>query len=211
MRLSLAALVAANLVPLVGVLWLDWSVFEVFAVYWSESVVIGGYTILQLLLHVPDDGRWRPRDAVSGVFLAGLFCGHYGLFLFVHALMLCHLFGERDLLASDRAAPLLLLQTAAASGAGLGLWALVASHGVSFCTNFLPRERRHLPVGVLMTRPYLRIMAMHLTLLAGGMLLLATGPSAVLLALLVMAKIAVDAHAHRRERAKAAPVANAGR
>lgn len=211
MRLSLAALLAANLVPLVGVLWLDWSVFEVFAVYWSESVVVGGYTILQLLLHTPDDGRWQPRDAVSGLFLSVVFCLHYGLFLFVHALMLCHLFGERDLLANDRAAPWLLLQTAAASGAGLGLWALVASHGMSFCTNFLPRERKSLSVGLLMTRPYLRIVAMHLTLLAGGMLLLATGPSAVLLAMLVLAKIGVDVHAHRRERTKAAAAAAAPR
>lgn len=209
MRVSLAALVAANLVPLAGVLWLDWSVFEVFALFWSESVVVGGYMVLQLLLRPPEDRRWRPRDALSGLFLAGIFCLHYGMFLFVHALMLCHLFGERALLADDRAAPLLLLDTAAASSGGLGLWALIASHGVSFVTNFLPHERGSLATGRLMARPYLRIVAMHLTLLAGGMLLFLTGPSAVLLGLLVLAKVAVDAAAHRREHRRAAAAAAA--
>jgi len=204
MRLSLAALVAANLVPLVGVLWLDWSVFEVFAVYWSESVVVGGYAILQLVLRLPENDRWQLRDALSGLFLSAVFCLHYGTFLFVHAVMLCHLFGERDQLGSDGAAPRLLLQMAAQSSGGLGLWALIASHGVSFVTNFLPRERRARSTGELMTRPYVRIVAMHLTLLAGGFLLVATGPSVVLLALLVVAKVAVDAYVHRREHRQAA-------
>lgn len=209
MRLSLAALVAANLVPLAGVLWLGWSTFEVFALFWSESVVVGGYTVLQLLLQRPANGRWRPRDAVSGLFLAAMFCLHYGMFLFVHAMMLCHLFGERNLLANDRAAPLLLLATAAASSGGLGLWALIASHGVSFVTNFLHRERGSMTTGQLMVRPYLRIVAMHLTLLAGGMLLFVAGPSAVLLGLLVLAKVAVDAAAHRHEHRRAAAPAPA--
>lgn len=201
MRLSLIALVAANLVPLAGVLWLGWSVFAVFALYWSESAVVGAFTILQLLLR-RQHGRWRPRDAVGSVFLAAFFCVHYGMFLFVHAMLLCHLFGEGTPFDGGSPAPLRLLEVAAASEGGFGLWALIGSHGVSFVTNFLPRER-DLPAGQLMVRPYPRLVAMHVTLLAGGALLFVTGPSTVLLALLVAAKIAVDAAAHRQEHRRA--------
>lgn len=207
MPFSLAALVAANLVPLVGVLWFDWNLFEVFALYWSESAVVGGYTILQLLAQSPGGGRWRPRDAVGSLFLCVMLSAHFGLFLYVHAEILCHLFGQVRSLTDQVAAPLRLLQTAAASGNGLGLWALIASHGVSFVTNFLRRERNALSVGQLMARPYVRVVAMHLTLLAGGALSLATGANALLLAVLVLAKIAVDAAVHRREHRRAAAAA----
>jgi hypothetical protein len=173
--------------------------------------VVGGYSILQLFTLRMDQGRWQLRDAVAGLFLAAFFCVHFGMFLFVHALFVCHMFGEHGLLANDRAAPLLLLDTAAASGGGLGLWALIASHGVSFVTNFLPRERNLMAIPQLMARPYLRIVAMHLTVLAGAILLTFPGSSSVLLGLLVAAKIAVDVMSHRHEhrRAVAATAATA--
>ena len=40
-------LIAANLIPLVGVLAWDWSVFHVVVVYWLENVIIGVINILQ--------------------------------------------------------------------------------------------------------------------------------------------------------------------
>ena len=38
---SLVALVLVNLVPIAGVLFFDWRVFDLLLLYWAESVVIG--------------------------------------------------------------------------------------------------------------------------------------------------------------------------
>lgn len=47
-------LIAANLIPLVGVLAWDWSVFHVVVVYWLENVIIGVINILKMITCSPD-------------------------------------------------------------------------------------------------------------------------------------------------------------
>lgn len=207
MRPSLAALLLANAVPLAGVLFLRWDVFELFALYWSESVVIGGCTVLRLVSQPRANGRWRPRDAVSGLFLGAMFCLHYGLFLFAHAILIGRLFGRGDGASHGLEACALLLHTAASSSGGLGLWALVASHGIAFVADDRPRRRAAETIGRTMTRPYSRVVAMHGTLLAGGMLARTAGAGPWLLALLVLAKVAVDAAVYTREFRRTAAAA----
>ncbi|MFC4549214.1 MULTISPECIES: DUF6498-containing protein [Halorussus] len=52
---AVGALVVANFVPLVGVLWWGWSVFEVLVLYWVESGVVGAYNVPKILLAAGDD------------------------------------------------------------------------------------------------------------------------------------------------------------
>ena len=47
-------LVAANLIPLAGVLVWDWSVFHVVVVYWLENVIIGVVNIFKMITCSPD-------------------------------------------------------------------------------------------------------------------------------------------------------------
>jgi len=42
------ALLAANVIPLFGVLFLDWDAFSIVLLYWSENLVIGFYNILKI-------------------------------------------------------------------------------------------------------------------------------------------------------------------
>ena len=42
-RLVLLVLVLANLIPLFGVLYLDWDVGSIVVLYWAENLIIGGY------------------------------------------------------------------------------------------------------------------------------------------------------------------------
>jgi Family of unknown function (DUF6498) len=46
-RASAWALVAANVLPLVGVLLWGWSAFDIVALYWVENVIIGVITSLK--------------------------------------------------------------------------------------------------------------------------------------------------------------------
>jgi len=50
---SLVALVIANALPLVGVLFLGWTVFPLVLLYWLENVVVGGFNVAKLLLAQP--------------------------------------------------------------------------------------------------------------------------------------------------------------
>jgi hypothetical protein len=51
---SMWFLVGANLLPLVGVLFWDWSLFELVALYWLENVLIGAINILKMVTNSPD-------------------------------------------------------------------------------------------------------------------------------------------------------------
>ena len=142
---STLALILANLVPLLGALLFGWNIFEVFALYWTESAVIGAFTIVRLLR--------------AGAFLPLFFCIHFGLFLFVHSLAIMALIGAPDGAAhfTDRSAPLRLLTTAASSSHGLGLWALIISHGITFATDQRDRAQGLVAANRLMFAPYRRI------------------------------------------------------
>src|SRR5690606_24260236 len=72
--LALAALVAANLLPLVGVLLWGWDVGALVVLYWSENLIIGAYTLIKMLVASP----------LGGLFSGLFFLIHYGGFCAVH-------------------------------------------------------------------------------------------------------------------------------
>jgi len=43
------ALIAANTIPLFGILFLEWDAFSIVLLYWSENLVIGFYTIMKIV------------------------------------------------------------------------------------------------------------------------------------------------------------------
>lgn len=199
MQPAVVATIAANLVPITGVLALGWSPFEVFALYWTENLVIGLYTVLKFFL--ADPGETRPPLA-HRLGMAAFFTVHYGIFNLVHGVFLVVFFaGHSAVSGGGFALPIALVDGTAW---GLAAGGLLVSHGISFVTNFWLRERRHSTLQNLMGAPYGRVLAMHLTLLLGGFLVVAVGSSAPLLAVLVALKTFVDLRTLRREQARGA-------
>src|SRR4030066_590779 len=82
-------LIAANLLPLYGVLVLGWAVFPVMVLFWLENIVIGALNILRILFASPAvPAKW------SGKFMLMLFFTvHYGLFTAIHGKFVFSLFG----------------------------------------------------------------------------------------------------------------------
>jgi hypothetical protein len=77
---------------------------------------------------------------------------------------------------------------------------LVLSHGVSFIQNYLGKgEVKRSTLDQLMQQPYKRIVLIHLVIIAGGFAVLALGSRLPMLVLLIIGKIALDIHLHRRE------------
>lgn len=201
---SLAALVAANLLPLAGVAFWGWQVGDVVFLYWAENLVIGAFNVLRMAVAKGEGGEPVPvRYQSSGlgalggrVFIIGFFIVHYGFFCYVHGSFLAHLFPPSGVAADDEPLPVLLamLQDGAALAA---LAAIVASHGFSFVANYLGKgEYRRAGIDRLMTSPYKRIVFTHVFILAGAFLLLAIGSPVVAMLLFVVLKIGFDAHAH---------------
>ncbi|MCA8964378.1 MAG: hypothetical protein H6838_14740 [Planctomycetes bacterium] len=203
MRPAVLAIVLANLVPFVGVLGFGWSSYDLFALYWVENLVVALFTVLRFWTAEPG-GESPPLPAL--LFMTPFFLVHYGMFTFVHGVFIQAFLGDQQRLEAVGLpfGPLLLLQHALAGAGALAVLGLLISHGVSFVTNFLRHERQHAELNRLMFAPYGRVIAMHLTLLAGGALLLASGSPTLMTALLVVAKTVVDIAAHRREHRLAA-------
>ncbi len=184
MKPSAAALVLANLVPLAGVLWWGWDLFAVLTLYWAENVVVGAWNVVKMLLA-------RSKGLAGKLFLTAFFAVHYGLFTLGHGLFLFLLFQPPGPLPD----------------VGGMLLVLLASHGVSFFTNFLGAgERLTLTVDDLMFRPYARVVVMHLTILGGAYLVDALGTPLGALAVLIALKTGVDLVAHLMEHRPRRPI-----
>ena len=189
-RPSAVALILANLVPLAGVLWLDWRVFDVLILYWAENVVIGAVNILRMLT-IADSSRF---------FLVPFFALHYGIFCFGHYTAVVGLFGG-ELQGPDGGLFAIPFSTAWRSPLWIGVAAIAVSHLLSFYFNFLgAREYQRTTSRQLMQRPYGRIVVLHVTVIAGGLLVTTLGDPAWMLLVLIIMKTVIDLRMHERER-----------
>lgn len=174
-RLSAIALIAANMVPLAGVLWLDWAVFDIMILYWAENVVIGVINVLRMLT------CWDK----TAFFIIPFFIVHYGMFCFGHYSAVTSLFGD-----GHWQRPL-----------WIGVAAIALSHLVSFFVNFVAqREYERTSPSKLMQRPYGRIIILHVTIIAGAFLVTTLDNPFWMLPVLVAVKTAIDLRMHLAER-----------
>jgi hypothetical protein len=180
---GLFALAAGNLVPLLGVLVFGWDLGVVLLLYWAESAIILGFSLVKMAIVA----RW------AALFLVPFFIVHAGMFMAVHLVFLVSLFVQRP----DAG------WLAFARDVAIGVAALFLSHLVSFVANVIVRGERPKEAQSAMTGFYARIVVMQVTIIFGAMLLMALGSPVWALVLLVVVKTAVDGVAHLRERRKA--------
>ena len=199
-RLSVVALVAANLVPLFGVLLWDWDVFLLLLLFWSENVIIGIFGIARLIVaRVSDSG-------VGGLFLPLFFLVHYGVFMFGHFMVLFGMYSGHFADGATPAEPADYYGILARNLNWVAVLALFISHGWSFVENYMgKREHERLTPGQAMALPYRRMFITHIALIVGGFFLMERGQPLGGLVLLVAMKIALDVFFHRREHIRLAP------
>ena len=146
-------LIAANLTPIAGVLWFDWSVFEILLLYWTESVIIGLINVMRMascqtgnLLagFIGARGEVTANQALEAAgsmlpargikaFIIPFFMVHYGMFCYGHLTAVVGIFSEGGL--NGR------LLAAVPTFANYAFWIAVASifssHLFSFFANFI--------------------------------------------------------------------------
>lgn len=233
LKLSSISLVAANLVPLAGVLLWHWSISSIIVLYWFENVVIGVVNVARMITFSPagtslaavigSRGASNAATAealqrlggnvmVHGIklFMIPFFIVHYFMFCAGHGIFVFSMFPDDAGYFPE--------------ANGLGLFSaltraleifhtplapaaavLALSHVISFFVNYLGGgEYRRLDMQTLMMMPYGRIVVLHLTIIFGGMATTVLGEPVWILVVLVLVKIGVDLKMHLREHIKAA-------
>jgi len=194
-------LITANLLPLYGVLVLDWPVLPMMVLFWLENVVIGVLNILRILFASPaGSARWTRK-----FFLAMFFTVHYGLFTAIHGLIVFSMFGGEPYKALIDG--LWTMDAARYAITKYSLWpgitALAASHLFSFFWNYLgQREFQTARPETLMHAPYNRVVILQVTIIFGGLLVHLFNSPLWALLLLIGLKIGVDLRAHLMEHRK---------
>lgn len=189
--LAIGALIAVNMIPVVGVVGFGWSVGAVILLYWFENAIIGAFNALKMLYAAGDESESDELTMQLGLERTldiGFFSIHYGGFWIGHGVFVIIWFVDSTTLE------------AIGSWFVLALVGLVASHGVSFVRNYLYRgEFQTTTVDQLYIAPYRRVAALHITILAGGWFIDELGAPVVGVILLVLFKTVFDLYEHQKE------------
>lgn len=179
-RTSLLVLIIANTIPLFGVVFFDWSLFNVILIYWVENVVVWLFNIFRMI---------KVRGSKIDSRLVRFFTVHFGLFTFVHGKVVMQIFGENE--------------SVDVFSLALGFFALLVSHGYSFFANFIHGgEYKKVSVDKLFWRPYGRIFVLHLSIFALAYAVQEIQTPLYGLVFFVLAKMVVDGWGHVREHAR---------
>jgi Family of unknown function (DUF6498) len=165
-----------NAIPLAGVIWFGWDVFEVLLLYWFENVAIGVAHAARMEICT------RTNALANGKSTTAFFMMHYGIFTAVHGVFVFVFFGVIGggfgKLTVDFAWPV----------AGIIAWQVIY-----LVIDGLRSERfKGRTPDDMMFEPYPRVFALHTTVIAGGWLLMELGTPVWALAVLVGVKSAFD-------------------
>ena len=207
---AVVALIVANAVPLLGVLFLGWTVWTILIVYWLENGIVGAFNIAKLAKaqgpyegstsNMRLNGRSMDSFANARSGLIPFFILHYGIFWAVHGVFVLTLpvfggvSGDADMtLGAD---PLTIL---------FAVVALTISHGVSYVFNFIGRgEYLRVSPAQQMFAPYGRLVVLHVTIIVGAIAIGMTGAPEAALVVLVVLKTVMDIGFHLSEHRTAA-------
>lgn len=200
-RKSLLTLLVANLLPLVGLLFLGWSVVEPVMIYALEALIMGLFFMARIVVNT--EGRLAEK-IVFLPFFGGFYFALTGAEL---AFVLTTFFDPSHdgptFLGMDPQELLLLLDTAVdALGAPwfvLTLLGLFAAHLRSFIKNSLTPRERALDLEWEVFRPFGRVLALLVIVIPGGGWLYYQGSTTLMALLLVAVKTGTDLAAHHLE------------
>ncbi|MFK7957968.1 MAG: DUF6498-containing protein [Lysobacterales bacterium] len=179
-------LLGVNLIPIAGVIFLDWEVLSILVLFWLENIIVGVVNLLRMGVASASPGQKLPMMA--------FFTVHYGGFAFGHGFAVTHFFGDPSRLELE---PQALLSFVQQQGLGFAALAMLISHLISFmlndANNPMMKAKR---LGDIMRAAYQRVAVLHITILVGGFLVSMLGSPLWALLVLVVLKTAMDLKGH---------------
>ena len=221
------ALVIANAIPLIGVLFFGWSLLTILVIYWVENAIVGLWNVPKIILArgsmIPSGEGEAPASRVETLVgtampstgravIALFFVIHYGGFWLGHGVfVLAGLPAFVNVRTTDPGVcgdPFASQVVCDAGPLGAIVWssvaiaavALILSHGASFFLNYLGRgEYLRTSPTRQMGSPYGRVVVLHLTILLGAFVVAFIGSPIGALLVLVILKTAFDLRLHLNE------------
>jgi hypothetical protein len=178
-------LLLSNILAMVVVVLLDYEFAVLVWVYWLESVVMGVFAFLKLLM----SGIRQTGTLPVGIFLALFFAVHYGMFHLAYLIFLLTL-------------PWFSIDPSEVLWIFLAGGIFFASHAYSFYGNVW-KKPKDIPAGPKATKlqfiePYSRILPIHVTIILAGISIgfFGIGQDPGLLLLFMGLKTASDLYFH---------------
>lgn len=191
-------LILANMVPLLGVLFLGWDGKGVFVIYIIETVLIGALNVLKMLVvYVLNGTRNEPAATstqnVSGFGIIPFFIFHYYFFIFVQSVLF---FAFSSIGGPPTFEPYNLIQNFAPYLQGetkFALLSLLTANLAYFVEGFvLSGQYKTETLSGLMFQPYKRIFVQQFVVILGGFVFMLSGSAAAVAALFIILKTATD-------------------
>jgi hypothetical protein len=190
----------ANLVALVGAVFLQWNAFEVVFLYWLENLVIGALSVLKMIFahgggsSYVDLYRRYPHMLIALPAVVLFFILHYGFACDVHGFFVFSMFDKDHAVRENLLAG---VQSELTGGVLLALAALIAEHAYMLYRDFWKRgDYARFPSMMYMFAPYARVAIVHCSLLLGAILSkLFSAPAIVVAVLLIVLKVGPELYA----------------
>lgn len=199
-KTSNTVLILANLVPLIGVLFLGWDGKGIIVIYILETIMIGLINALKMLtVYFINGTKKEPApsagDNISGFALIPFFLFHYNFFVFVQSVLFFafssmwepmgkgiepfNLVGQFSLYINQ--------ETAWALGS------LLIANLTYFVNDFVLNDKyKTQTISGLMFAPYKRIFLQQFLVILGGFIFMLTGGISFVMGLFVILKIVAD-------------------
>ena len=191
-------LIAANLVPVYGVWFQNWSAKEVFIVYCFETIIIGFFTLLKLIIagSIKKNDDWTNQSDITtkqpAITFILFFLVHYGMFVTIQMGMFFSISG----IGSDMGVGFFNFfykwPSLITSEAYIMLGVFIVSYAFKNITEFvLSGEYRTASLGYIMFQPYGRIFIQQFTVIVGS-IFLSFGAGKVFILVFTIVKIFFD-------------------
>ena len=172
------SLFIANLLPVVGVWFFNWSAQEVFLVYCLETIIIGIFALLKMLITglIKKNDEWQTTGGSiikqPFWFFMFFFLIHYSFFVAVQMGIFFSVSGIGDQNGITISNFLSKWPSLLTNDAYIMLGVFIVSYSFRFISDFiLSGDYKTSSLGSLMFQPYGRIFVQQVTVILGSMLL----------------------------------------
>lgn len=148
----------ANLLPVIAVWRLDWTIYDLLVLYWIEVILLGLINVARMILIAPV-GENVGFHLLKLAFVP-FFVGHFGFFCVGLGLVSQLIFGKGNFAVDDQVVSLI------AGKGGQVFWPLFIAHVFSLSWNYLgQREFRKTTIMRRMIYPYVRVVPVMVVVL----------------------------------------------
>ena len=190
-------LIAANIVPVYGVWFLNWSAGEVFLVYCLETIIIGFFTLLKMLITglIKKTDDWQNGSSTTKMpfmFFMLFFFVHYGMFVSIQTALFFSVSGFGKATGGGFFSFLYKWPQLVNQNIGIMLATFIISYAFRNLNDFiLSGEYKTASLSYLMFQPYGRIFIQQITVILGS-IFLSFGAGKIFILIFAIIKIFIE-------------------